>query len=715
MADIYTQYVAVWSPMLPELLKDKNVLQRLSVSSRIFLCCTLLTMALISFAVYALQSTVQLGEKFRDYRATARQTIAVNLLIEDLFEARVAALKYRTDASEENARDVAGNIQEIIDESDDIGRMFSDGDSISVIQSAKERSVAYLAAFSNVEAARQTELSVMQNIRQNTLGVKVALDEMWAEAPGYNVALQQLLVRARESALLVLWNAERFQSSGDSGFADSMQEEADRLAAYLGQIPELTTSGALQDKMDAIIRSVEDLRNDVSRLDEIVKEVIRLEAGVLDAIGPAIQDDYERIAEAIVDQQNELGPISEAIVAKTQRLTPIIALGCVTLAILVGYFVGRSVTRPLQRLAETTEVLASGETDVHIQESKHKHELGVMTNALMVFRQAHIDREQIAQERADQAKKEQEGMIFALRTGLEELASGRLSHRIDKPFSSEYEALREDYNLAMQTIAQTIESLQQCAEDIRIGVGEMSSSSTELSQRTENQAAALEETAAAIEEMTQSIKSTAETVERANSSTQSTKENATKSGQILAETVEAISEVTNSSRTISATIKVIDDIAFQTNLLALNAGVEAARAGDAGRGFAVVASEVRALAQRASDAANEVNTIIKSSTAAIEKGEALVAQTNEAVTRIVEQISGVSDMMSEVNHTANEQKLTVAEISSAVSELDQVTQQNAAMAEEASAATLDLDNQCGTLDQLTSQFSTGSQKEHLAA
>ena len=85
------------------------------------------------------------------------------------------------------------------------------------------------------------------------------------------------------------------------------------------------------------------------------------------------------------------------------------------------------------------------------------------------------------------------------------------------------------------------------------------------------------------------------------------------------------------SREIGKIVGMIDGIAFQTNLLSLNASVEASRAGAAGKGFAVVAQEVRQLAQRVSDAGQQISRIVATSITEIEQGHEIARHTLEAV------------------------------------------------------------------------------------
>ena len=191
--------------------------------------------------------------------------------------------------------------------------------------------------------------------------------------------------------------------------------------------------------------------------------------------------------------------------------------------------------------------------------------------------------------------------------------------------------------------------------------------------------------------------------------------NAERSGEVLRETVTAIGQIETSSKEIGKIIGVIDEIAFQTNLLALNAGVEAARAGDAGRGFAVVAVEVRALAQRSAEAAKEIKALISASGTQVASGVRLVGETSTALARIVAQVGQLSGLVGEIAAMAQGQAAQLGDVNGAVRQMDQVTQENAAMVEEATAASHSLAGQAHDLTRLVGRFSLQAARRPMLA
>ncbi|MEM9973429.1 MAG: methyl-accepting chemotaxis protein [Pseudomonadota bacterium] len=302
----------------------------------------------------------------------------------------------------------------------------------------------------------------------------------------------------------------------------------------------------------------------------------------------------------------------------------------------------------------------------------------------------------------------QDQMIQALRNALAGLSDGDLTLRIESPFADEHDQLRTDFNSAIAGLDTAIASVTERAGLIKGEVAEISSAAGDLSRRTEHQAATLEQTAAAIAEITASVSNAADGARQANEVVNEARANAEASGGVVQDAVSAMGEIADSSNKISSIISVIDDIAFQTNLLALNAGVEAARAGDAGRGFAVVASEVRALAQRSSDAAREINALISTSGEHVERGVTLVGNAGDALRSIVDSVSGISEHVSSIAVSAQEQSAGLAEVNTAMSQLDQVTQQNAAMFEETTAASQALNSAAAELGAAVARFRVGT-------
>ena len=253
-------------------------------------------------------------------------------------------------------------------------------------------------------------------------------------------------------------------------------------------------------------------------------------------------------------------------------------------------------------------------------------------------------------------------------------------------------------------LGEIVASALNTSRQMTAAAGALAKDSVDLSQRTEEQATALEQTATSMEELTSTVKQSADNAERASQLAIATRGQAEQGGQVVERTVAAMSAIHQSSRKIADIIGVIDEIAFQTNLLALNAAVEAARAGEQGRGFAVVAGEVRKLAQRSADAAKEIKGLIGDSVAKVADGGKLVEQSGQTLREIVAAIEQVSDIVTEMAATARQQAGGIEQTSKAISQMDRVTQQNVALAEQAAAASEAMSEQAGELQRVMEFF-----------
>jgi methyl-accepting chemotaxis protein len=251
------------------------------------------------------------------------------------------------------------------------------------------------------------------------------------------------------------------------------------------------------------------------------------------------------------------------------------------------------------------------------------------------------------------------------------------------------------------------------AEGVAIASREIAQGNADLSRRTEQQAASLEETASSMEEMTSTVKANADHARDANALAQQARELAQRGGASVQQMVTTMQGIDASSKKIADIIGVIDGIAFQTNILALNAAVEAARAGDQGRGFAVVAGEVRSLAQRSAEAAKEIKSLITASVEQVDAGSRAVDETGRTIAQSVQAIHRVAEAIGQITSASNEQSSGLGQISDAVHHMDQLTQQNAALVEEAAAASERLDEQARRLAEMVNTFRLERQAQAL--
>ncbi len=284
------------------------------------------------------------------------------------------------------------------------------------------------------------------------------------------------------------------------------------------------------------------------------------------------------------------------------------------------------------------------------------------------------------------------------------LAKGDLTESMTGEYQGMFAEVKNDVNGTRENLADIISQLRESADLINTASEEISAGNNSLSERTEQQASALEETASSMEQLTSTVRNNADNAHQANQVAITARQTAEHGGDVVGKAVDAMEDINVASNKIAEIIGVIDEIAFQTNLLALNASVEAARAGEQGRGFAVVATEVRNLAGRSATAAKEIKELIQDSGEKVRIGAELVNSSGETLDEIVGAVKKVGDIISEITAASQEQSAGIDQINQAVTSMDELTQQNAALAEETSAASASMTEKAREMNEMMNFF-----------
>jgi methyl-accepting chemotaxis protein len=326
-----------------------------------------------------------------------------------------------------------------------------------------------------------------------------------------------------------------------------------------------------------------------------------------------------------------------------------------------------------------------------------------------------VDAQGQAVETARREAAEQHAHLLALlATALRNLSDGNLTFRLGE-FPEAYRQVKDDFNTALDKLEAALQGVRHGTDTMAAGTTEIATASADLARRTEMQAANLEETAAAIEQLSQTINQAAESTGQTKDQITAARADAEKSADVVRQTIGAMGKIRDSSQRINGIVGVIDEIAFQTNLLALNAGVEAARAGESGRGFAVVATEVRALAGRSAVAAKEIKDLISQSSREVDAGVELAQATGGALDRMMNQFRAIENGFADIAFKALDRATTVKQVNMALEEIDRTTQQNAAMAEEATAACQSLADESQALLVMVGQFRVSAEQVDVPA
>jgi methyl-accepting chemotaxis protein len=274
----------------------------------------------------------------------------------------------------------------------------------------------------------------------------------------------------------------------------------------------------------------------------------------------------------------------------------------------------------------------------------------------------------------------------------ERLKDGDLTVEIDVLSGDETGELQSAMKGMVESLKKMVGQIMGHSHTMASNSEEVSVTTAQITTGIDDQSQQIEQAVSATTEVSQTIMDVAKNATDASDSARESVEIANDGKSVVEQTVSSmmkiaanvetsskkIGELGESSKKIGDIIDVINDIASQTNLLALNAAIEAARAGEQGRGFAVVADEVRKLAEKTSQATEEIIGMInkiqqdtnvsvqsmdKNKTEA-EEGVKLAGQAKESLDKIVAASEQCLDMVQSIAASTEEQSAAIEQVSS---------------------------------------------------
>ena len=590
-------------------------------------------------------------------------------LSERMLLTRMAAKDYLLSNSDTDVKKFEDQLASVRETLDTAGDKFQSPFRREALATINAELVKYSQAFEQAKAAIRTRNETLD--QQGRLGVQVveliktALEQ--ADRSGETDVAEHGVI-AIENVVLGRYRAYMFANTGETSYFDEsnrcMNEAINQLTQMKGKLSESSSD----ERVDRAIA----LLNDYTGLTQSVRAAVETRntevLTKMDVIGPLVAENTNAIIKSLIDDNTTTAEETRSMLATASTIVMTIGVIGIVVGVGVSILIARAIVRPVSELSTVATKMAGGDF-THLVEWTSNDELG---------------------------------------------------------------GLAESFNEVIRKNRETLGGISEATVKVERFAGEATETSGRVAQNATNQQEETSRVASAVEEMASSIQEVAQKSNRLTETARKSGEQAKSGGDVVTNTITEINAIANEvSQTKSAIVKlgengekiseiiaVINDIADQTNLLALNAAIEAARAGEHGRGFAVVADEVRKLAERTTEATEDVARSIReiqndtdSAVKLIERsdertgrGVEMASTAGEALQTIVQDSDALLSLIESIATAVEEQSSVSSELAKAVDGIRLMAEEIAAAADQSASGSMELAGASGDLGSLVGQF-----------
>lgn len=472
-----------------------------------------------------------------------------------------------------------------------------------------------------------------------------------------------------------------FASTGNQEHYDNYWNEINNLknreqgVAAMQEIGITPEEQAMIDEMSAISNELVPLEEEAMR--EI--QTGELEKALNYVYGTEYQTAIQKINSIKEEFLSTLDTRSQEKVDTLEKSSTYIKLAIVLALLIVGILqainlrvIRKRILAPIIAIKNQMGEIASGNLSAEFPLEPDTSEIGQLVHSI------------------HETKRELKKYIQDIDSKLAQMAQGKMDLVIGTDYRGEFQPIQNAMRQILDSLNSALLRIEQTSIRVTEESEQVANSAQVLSKGAVDQASAIQELTASIQELSGEVDNSSVDANTARESSMDATKQLELCNTKMQELTTAMENISKSSHEIGGIIKTIEDISFQTTILALNAAVEAARAGETGKGFAVVADEVQSLANKSSEAAQNITVLIEESMKLVDQGTSLSADTTQALTAGVSGARKSTQLVERIANSAAQQVNAIHQLTQGMEQISEVVQTNSATAEKSASSAEEL-------------------------